>query len=96
MDEQKICRRSYRFYGQVQGVGFRYRAQCTAELYGLTGWVENLPDGSVAMEMQGLADALDRVPETICRGSSWIVIEHMDTKEISVLAKEYGFSAKGW
>ncbi len=94
--EQAQIRRSYRFYGQVQGVGFRYRAKCAAALYDLTGWVENLPDGSVAMELQGPAEALDRVPESICRGSAWIEIERIETKEIPILAKEYGFSTKGW
>ena len=46
-------RRHYRFYGRVQGVGFRYRAQYTASHLGLTGWVANLWDGSVEMEAQG-------------------------------------------
>ena len=32
-------RRHWRFTGQVQGVGFRYRAQYAAQRLGLTGWV---------------------------------------------------------
>lgn len=38
--------------GRVQGVGFRYFVQQTAKKYELTGWVKNMPDGSVAMEVQ--------------------------------------------
>ena len=41
------------FYGQVQGVGFRYRAYYAAYQLGLTGWVRNCWDETVEMEVQG-------------------------------------------
>ncbi|MBO4837331.1 MAG: acylphosphatase [Clostridia bacterium] len=41
------------FYGRVQHVGFRYTAMYLAQSLHLTGWVRNLPDGSVLMEAQG-------------------------------------------
>ncbi|MCR5097868.1 MAG: acylphosphatase [Lachnospiraceae bacterium] len=47
------------FYGQVQGVGFRYTASHAAERYRLTGWVRNEYDGSVTCEIQGGADEID-------------------------------------
>ena len=40
-------RRRYSIEGQVQGVGFRYRARYAAQSLELTGWVENEDDGSV-------------------------------------------------
>ena len=54
-------RRRYVFTGTVQGVGFRWRAQQAAKLYGLTGWVRNDWEGSVTMELQGEAALLDKV-----------------------------------
>lgn len=41
------------FKGHVQGVGFRYR--CTRIAHGceVSGYVRNLPDGSVEMLVQG-------------------------------------------
>ncbi len=48
-----MVRRHIFFYGRVQGVGFRWHAVSKARLLGLTGWVRNLPDGSVEMEVQG-------------------------------------------
>ena len=54
-------RRHFRFYGRVQGVGFRYRAQQAAGSLGVTGWVTNLYDGSVEMEAQGKEEELDRL-----------------------------------
>lgn len=41
------------FTGEVQFVGFRWTNQMLAEEHGLTGWVKNLDDGSVEMELQG-------------------------------------------
>ena len=42
-------RRRYSIEGQVQGVGFRYRARYAAQTLELTGWVENEDDGSVTI-----------------------------------------------
>ena len=41
------------FTGRVQGVGFRFTAQRIALRYELTGFVRNLPGGSVEMLAQG-------------------------------------------
>lgn len=39
--------------GEVQGVGFRYFTYNLARKYNLTGWVRNLYDGSVDVQVQG-------------------------------------------
>ena len=44
------------FHGRVQGVGFRWHATNFANSAGLTGWVQNLEDGTVEMEVQGRHD----------------------------------------
>ena len=49
-------RRRYTITGQVQGVGFRYRARYAAQTLDLTGWVQNEDDGSVTLEVQGDPD----------------------------------------
>ena len=41
------------FKGRVQGVGFRWTARRIALGYDLTGYVKNLPDGTVEMLAQG-------------------------------------------
>lgn len=42
------------FHGQVQGVGFRFKAMQAADKLGITGWVKNDNDnGTVVMEAQG-------------------------------------------
>jgi acylphosphatase len=47
------------FFGEVQGVGFRYLASRIAGRYGITGYVRNLPDGSVECVLEGQAGEID-------------------------------------
>ncbi len=45
------------FYeGRVQGVGFRYSVKQIAKGFSVTGWVENLSDGRVEMQVAGEAE----------------------------------------
>ena len=52
-------RRRYRFYGRVQGVGFRYEATGIASQLSLVGWVKNEYDGSVTVEIEGPPNYID-------------------------------------
>ncbi|HQG74751.1 MAG TPA: acylphosphatase [Kiritimatiellia bacterium] len=47
-----------RYTGDVQGVGFRYTVRKLATPLGVTGGVENLPDGSVQMVAEATPDTL--------------------------------------
>ena len=78
------------FRGWVQGVGFRYRARHAADIYGVTGWVRNEPDGSVSMEIQGTQEQIDNVVIAIEKGT-YLSIEHMDVKTIPLIESERGF-----
>lgn len=84
-------RRVFRFYGRVQGVGFRYRAYYAAQLLGLTGFVGNLDDGSVELEAQGSPEALDKLVKTIQQTSRWILIDNLVMRTIPVVPGERGF-----
>lgn len=90
------ARRHWRFTGRVQGVGFRYRAQYAAQLLGLTGWVCNLDDGSVELEAQGPAEALDKLVPTLTSTSRWIFIEGMTCRSVPVVENERGFKVRGY
>jgi acylphosphatase len=54
--------------GRVQGVAFRAACQQEAERLGVTGWVRNEPDGSVAAHVEGDADAVDALVAWCRRG----------------------------
>lgn len=88
-----LVRRRYVFKGNVQGVGFRYRANYAAQGLGVTGFVYNEWDGSVVMEAQGSADMLDRLLAMINQGS-YISIDWIDTTDIPVDEDERSFSIR--
>jgi len=48
------------FSGRVQGVGFRYTALWLAKEFEVAGYVQNLPDGRVRLEVEGEADEVAR------------------------------------
>lgn len=82
-------RRHIRFSGRVQGVGFRYTACYIARSLGLTGWVRNLWDGDVEMEVQGCPEVIDKLVADLNKGR-FIRIDSMETEDISV-KKESSF-----
>ena len=47
--------------GRVQGVGFRWWATGEARYLNLSGYAENLADGSVELRAQGEAEAVGRM-----------------------------------
>ena len=85
-----MIRKHIRFWGRVQGVGFRYRAYHAANAVGATGWVRNEYDGSVTMEIQGTEEQIDQVILLIEKGR-FVRIENMDARSIPVKEEERGF-----
>ena len=69
------------FYGRVQGVGFRYYAVQKANQLGLTGWVKNLYDGSVEMEVEGEEPLIDQLI-IFLQNRTYVWIENMDAKRV--------------
>jgi len=55
------------FSGRVQGVGFRYTACRAAEGYCVTGFVRNLPDGSVELVVEGPPEQTRSFVESVRR-----------------------------
>jgi len=54
--------------GVVQGVGYRHFALSNALKLGITGWVRNLPDGSVQVVAEGPREALELWLNDLRRG----------------------------
>lgn len=54
--------------GHVQGVGFRYFVLDQARQLGLTGWVRNLPEGTVEVLAEGPKATLDNLLNKLQRG----------------------------
>jgi acylphosphatase len=56
--------------GVVQGVNFRYYTRREALRCGITGWVSNLPDGSVAAVFEGNEEDVETMVQWCRRGPS--------------------------
>ncbi len=83
-----------RWEGQVQGVGFRFTNTNLAQARSLTGWVRNMEDGSVEMELQGtptnIASQLEALHASYERmGTRFRLV---DAQARATLANEDGFS----
>ena len=79
------------FKGQVQGVGFRYTAQMLAKKHDLTGWVRNLDDGDVDMEVQGDEMEIHKMIRSLYTSSRWIRIDNHFMKEKPLVDGERSF-----
>ncbi len=53
------------FEGRVQGVGFRWSVRHIAKGFDVTGWIKNLPDGRVQMQVSGQAEEIRSFLEAI-------------------------------
>lgn len=68
--------------GKVQGVYFRKYTQWKAEELGLTGFVRNEPDGTVLIEAEGAADALEAMEKWCHLGSPLSKVESVQHSAI--------------
>ena len=87
-------RRRYIITGQVQGVGFRYRARYAAQTLELTGWVENEDDGSVTLEVQG-DPALFLKLFALIQRSDYIQITSLRQRDLAPDPWERDFRVRG-
>lgn len=86
----EIVRKKLVFKGEVQFVGFRFQSKYLADQLGLTGYVENLPDGDVLMEVQGQAKVIQEM--ILClHQKKPIRIDSIEEEDMPVKKKEKGF-----
>lgn len=91
----KKVRRHIYFSGMVQGVGFRYRAMHAAQSLGLTGWVRNLWDERVEMEVQGDEESIERMIRQLEEGH-FIHITGIEAEEKNIDERESSFRVIGY
>ena len=66
--------------GRVQGVFFRLETKHAAERYGVSGWVKNQIDGTVAALFEGPKENVDSVLEWCKQGPRHARVERVDVK----------------
>ncbi len=91
---ENAVRKAGRAEGRVQGVGFRFFVQSNAKSMGLTGWVKNMSDGSVTMELQGEPQTIERLIAKIKRGNDWIKVTNFEESDLPVVKGENKFAIR--
>lgn len=67
--------------GRVQGVWFRDSTRRQALTFNLTGWVRNLPDGSVEAMLYGAEADVSSMLEWLKEGSPQSRVDRLQIKE---------------
>jgi acylphosphatase len=83
-------------HGRVQGVGFRYFVEYTANRLGLTGNVRNCPDSTVEIVAEGNAKGIAELIEQVKQGPRLAKVERVDAVDIAVKDTYGSFSIEGW
>ena len=91
---EQVIRRYACAVGRVQGVGFRMFVRQQAVMNDITGWVMNMSDGTVTMELQGDADADEAAFAAMRAGNYFIRVERLDIEEREPVEGERDFSIK--
>jgi acylphosphatase len=73
------------YEGYVQGVGFRWTTKRIAQGYEVSGWVRNLADGRVELQVSGDDEEVDAFLRAIRESSlgGHIVAEHATEIELA-------------
>ncbi len=77
--------------GSVQGVSFRYYTRLRARELGVTGWVKNLPDGSVAASIEGDEADVQSLVDWCRSGPPSARVDRVEARRGTYLGEYYDF-----
>ena len=76
-DSGQVARRVV-VHGRVQGVFYRDTCRREAERLGVTGWIRNEPDGSVAAHLEGAPASVDALVAWCHDGSAAARVDRVE------------------
>jgi acylphosphatase len=83
------------FYeGNVQGVGFRWTVRNVAKGFDVTGWIRNLPDGRVEMQVSGEEDEVRAFLNAIMESELRAHIRKQSETPLTVPVEARGFEIR--
>lgn len=85
-----------RVYGIVQGVGMRYSVYRKALSLDLTGYVMNMPDGSVEIEAEGEEESILSLIDYVKNGVRWAQVDKVEVEWRNYEGKYKEFEIRGW
>ncbi len=81
--------------GRVQGVGYRYFVTDCAQKTGITGFVRNLPDGSVMIVAEGGDEILENfIHMARAEGDPLIRVEELEVTTSKPTGEFHGFGIR--
>lgn len=86
--------RQYFFSGRVQGVGFRYATKQLAKGFDVLGWVRNLDDGRVELQIMGDEEELDDFIQEMHDSPLGHHIQEQEMRTVPLLEDVKGFSIR--
>ena len=79
-----MVHKNIQIFGRVQGVGFRYSARLAARNYGIKGYVRNMSDGSVYLEVEGSEENVNRFVNWFKEGPDFAYIDRINISDASL------------
>jgi acylphosphatase len=86
-----IVARKFLISGRVQGVGFRVFAEAQAAVEGVHGYIRNLPDGKVEVQVEGDQESVDRIESALRRGPAGARVENVHAESLPPTHRATGF-----
>lgn len=77
--------------GRVQGVGYRAFVHRNAIEAELSGWVQNLSDGRVELEVQGTRDKIEVFLAILNKGPALARVDQLDVNWLNAKKEQHGF-----
>ena len=84
-----------RITGRVQGVNFRAWVQGEAERQGVSGWIQNEPDGSVKALFAGPREHVEAMVGRCREGPPAARVADVETRPVDPAAEPSGFRVTG-
>ncbi|MFN2509145.1 MAG: acylphosphatase [Chthoniobacterales bacterium] len=82
------------YSGNVQGVGFRYTVKQIARGFDVVGWIRNLPDGRVELQMSGEESELAAFLEAVAQSELRPHIKEQTESPLSEAPVARGFEIR--
>ena len=89
-----VVRKRFLVGGRVQGVGYRFYAEAQASVEGLHGFVRNLANGQVEVEVEGDDESVARFERALWRGPSGAQVDRIAVEALEPQRRATGFTIR--
>jgi len=92
--EQTMISLQVFYEGHVQGVGFRFTVRHIAKGFDITGWIRNLPDGRVELQVAGDEEELRAFLDQVAQSELHSLIRKQTQNKLNEPVSARGFEIR--